>query len=64
MTHDDIREHAAALLRQYGDAAGLQAAMQACEALERLDLDQHRIWLSVLRTIAVIDRIYAQQMVQ
>lgn len=55
MKHDDIRERASDLVRQYGDAASLQAAMKADEAMERNDLDAHRLWLAVMDCVERID---------
>lgn len=55
--HDDIAEHARRLLRQYGDAAFLHAAMKADAALIDNDEEQHRLWTRITRLIGEIERI-------
>lgn len=55
MKHDDIRDRASDMLRQFGEAASLNAAMKADEAMERIDLDAHRLWLAVMECIERLD---------
>ncbi len=55
MERDDIQDRARDLTCQYGDGASLQAAMKADEAMERIDLDAHRLWLAVMERIERLD---------
>lgn len=55
MSHDDIRDQAVDLLRKYGDAAFLRAAMNADAALIDGDEQQHRLWLRITKLIGEIE---------
>lgn len=55
MTHDDIHDRAVELLRQYGDAAFLNASMKADAALIDGDLEEHRLWSRITKLIGEIE---------
>lgn len=64
MSHDDIRDRAVDLLRRYGSEAGLEAACMADAALERHDMDAHRVWLAVMNWIIQVELIGLEARVQ
>ena len=61
---DDIRARAIDVIREHGEAAFLHAAQQADEAMEAADLNRHRLWLSILAQISILERIGAESTVQ
>ncbi len=52
MTSDlDIYRSANELIKQYGDAADIEAAMRADERLAAGDMDGEAVWLRILKAI-------------
>jgi len=59
MTSDlDIYRSANELIKQFGEAADIEAAMRADELLEMGDMDGRAVWLRIL---AAIDELQAQE---
>ncbi len=52
MTSDiDIYRSADELIKQFGDAADIEAAMRADERLAAGDMEGEAVWLSILKAI-------------
>ncbi len=52
MTSDlDIYRSANELIKRYGDAADIEAAMRADELMEAGDMDGRAVWLRIIKAI-------------
>lgn len=52
---EDVIVEARKMIMRYGEGAGLQAAMKADQAMERMDMLAHRRWLQVLDCVERLD---------
>lgn len=52
---EDVVFEARRMIIRHGEAAGLQTAMKADEAMEQMDISAHRYWLAVLDCVERLD---------